>query len=288
MKNFSIIFALLTSINFIAQESKKSQKCNIDEFQVYSGFNRVRVFDNYKLSDMNTFVPSSISHNYNLTLQNKDKNNESIFFDDFQISTYLNASIAHVSRNPDFVWRIGINFINSTISLHEDIQNANESTDLIYGSNLNLISSKEAEERINTEINLRLNKYSIENSISFRTNQDKRWGIYAGFSGQLGFVQPNYNYKYVNSLNTYVVDSLSNRTLISSTYDSVNVTVRGRLNPYLSINALFGYDVRLSKKVHLFSEFKPGYCFVYVPELKAIRRTYNGFWSLVGLRFYLI
>jgi hypothetical protein len=47
---------------------------------------------------------------------------------------------------------------------------------------------------------------------------------------------------------------------------------------------LSGKD-RENKKLYLFSEFKPGYAFVYVGKAKSLVHYYNGLFSLFGFRY---
>ncbi|MCE3297357.1 MAG: hypothetical protein K0R65_3071 [Crocinitomicaceae bacterium] len=265
----------------------------IDEIQVFTGFNNVAWGStNYDSKTAAERVyPEAQNHSWDLSYPLDDSYGEFDFPWLRMPSFYINAVAGHRLNIPYCSWRFGVNYISSNISLEDFDGRGTLNHDYTTDDSGNT-TYRQSQESLSYSFDILTSKLSVENAFYFRSGHPgSKRSLYAGISTQLGIAYTRYNYSYSRDTWEYEVDPGGYKQELSfSSYD-FRGNEKGKTGPYASANLLFGYDRKLGTgkagqvSTHLFTEFKPGFCAFYAPELKGWKTTYNGFWSLVGLRF---
>ncbi len=298
MKNSFLFTFLILPILLFSQENGKL----INSFRLYSGFNNVGDPKGLDLFQLDPFVGA---FDYTRIVKTGIKEvRETYDYEWFELpylNFYLNASVEHKLLNDKFSWFIGLIYISTRKKFNDFSETYTREFDQAFEYNV-LVYSKDSIQIVERLVDMNLSITSIENSFSFSTNQDKRISAYAGATIQLGFVSNATTFSLENSFKLdevfhdsldYVFSSDSyepTRNTLSYNYNFYENSIRS-YNPYFSINTTLGTNILISgknrenRRLYLFSEFKPGYAFMYVNKAKSMVNYYNGFFSLFGFRY---
>ncbi len=286
MKKTLLFSPLLLAFTCFCQD----EELFIDEFQLFSGFNNVAYHDDYNLTEtVYTLFKPSQPHKWNTTL---DPYSVESFFPDLRLpSFHISAIAGHKLPIPNISWRFGLNCTFSSLKLARENQNGSLDHNYVYNDSGQVVSYKTSEEEIDYTMFVHTQKFAIQNDFYFRSgSEDSKRTLYFGVSTQFGLAHSSYEYNYGFYTAEYDYTDSSYSQSFQSSY-SFNERTKGQIGPYASLNILIGYDRALSKKkeklrqMHIFTEFMPGACIFYSPELKSWKSTYNGYWSLMGFRF---
>jgi hypothetical protein len=300
MKKLFLFTFFFSSILTFSQENGKL----INSFRLYSGFNNV---GDPKGLDLFQLDPIVGTFDYNRMVKTGIKEVRKKYDYDFawldlpSINFYVNASIEHKLMNDKLSWFIGLNYISTRRRFNDFAETYTREFDQAFENNV-LVYSKDSIQIVERLVDMKLSITAIENSFSFSTNQDKRISAYVGATVQLGFVSNVTKFSLENSfkLDEVFHDSLDyvsssdsyepSRNTLSYNYNFYENSIQS-YNPYFSINATLGTNIlitgknRENRRLYLFSEFKPGYAFMYVNKAKSMLNYYNGFFSLFGFRY---
>lgn len=292
MKLILSIFTVLLFQNLYSQKYIKG--FSINSFQIYTGFNNISDLRDFNVNNIKKIDKESIPFTSEKLILPEIYSEDYDFLDEVPyFNYYFTASADHQIKTSPLYWSFGINSTRSARIIYRTEKHGAQSYDFMYDDSINLIGYKDSSHYISKNLDIFWNKISIENALIYRTNQEKRRTLFIGISNHLGFASTKFNYSYNNELIvTQYTDGVSEE--LSSDVSAYSRVYKGKPNFYFSINAVFGFDVRMSKKeerflqkVRLFTEFRPGVCFMRIPELKETYRTYNGFFSLIGFRIKL-
>lgn len=297
MKTSSIILLILIQ-GFCFAQSENVPTPFISSFKLYSGFNNIGNPKGYDISKIDKKASSFSMLDRNFAL--KEEFNDYNFFDFPYLNYYFNGSIEHKIKASNRSWFCGINVIKTKRTIELIATKSSETFESMY-ENGELIYSKDSVQILQQDFDIKSSIFSIENALCISTNQSKRFSAYFGLSTQIGFSISTYEHKLRNDLfyqetfhDSTEYDFNSDSDVTATNYlDGENNYYENKFNGktslYFSVNAFFGTNYRIldqeNSHLYLFSEFKPGYAFVFVPEIKHFINYYNGFFSLFGLRY---
>lgn len=300
MKNL-ILFTFL-SFSFLSFSQEKF----VNSFKLYSGFNNVGEPNGLDLFQLDPFVGT---FDYVKVVKTGITEIREKYFTVFELENlptlnfYINASIEHKLLKNKLSWFMGLNY-TSTRKKFVDFSETNTRVFDQTFENNELVYSKDSIQKVERLVDLKMSIFTLENSFSFSTNQNKILSAYAGASIQLGIVS---NYTRFSLQNLFKVDEVFHDSLEYDLDGDNYFPIRNTLfynnqyyeniiqtyNPYISINATLGTNLlilgkdRENKRLYIFSEFKPGVAFMYVKKAKSTVNYYNGFFSFFGLRYKL-